>query len=174
MAWKSPTEEQLKARFKNKIKVSDSGCWEWQGALRHDGYGKAFMPGPIEIRAHRMSYKLFVGELPLDKMVCHHCDNRKCVNPDHLFLGTHDDNMKDGVKKRRFCSGELRKKFNRPRKGENHPNSKLTEDKVKDIIALSRIGWSYREIAKYINANSGTVWDVVKNKTWKHICREVS
>lgn len=80
-------------RFLKKIKISKNGCWDWQAQKDKDGYGR-FQSGS----AHRWSYKHYKGD-PTGLFVCHSCDNPGCVNPDHLWLGTHQDNMKDMVKK---------------------------------------------------------------------------
>ena len=79
------------------IKVSEedaNGCWIWQQSSDKDGYGKIVVDGVLK-RAHRLSYETFVGEIPDGLYVLHRCDVRNCVNPQHLFLGTHQDNMDD-------------------------------------------------------------------------------
>lgn len=89
--------ERDKARFWIKVKQTNR-CWEWTASLNNTGYGVFNLKG--ETLAHRIAYQIFYGKIG-DKQVLHKCDNTKCVNPDHLFVGNHDDNMKDKQKKGR-------------------------------------------------------------------------
>ena len=91
----------MEDRFNSKYIVLDNGCWEWQAACRNAGYGCLKVNGKV-VDSHRVSYTLHKGEIPDGMFVCHTCDNRKCVNPDHLFLGTAKDNYWDGRNKGRI------------------------------------------------------------------------
>jgi HNH endonuclease len=87
----------LELRFLKHISfpASKSGCWEWIGAKGHNGYGLIGLGRAAEgqVRAHRLSHKIFNGGLPKNKLILHRCSNKGCVNPDHLFAGTYRDNL---------------------------------------------------------------------------------
>lgn len=94
------TKLPLLESFFEKIVYGLSECWYWRGSLEEFGYGRLQSK-----RAHRLSWTLFNGEIPKGLYVLHKCDIRNCVNPDHLFLGTQIDNMRDMVKKGRHNNG---------------------------------------------------------------------
>lgn len=121
MAW-----PKASIRLERKIeRVPISGCWIYTGFLDPEGYGK-FMEAGKQLRAHRYSYTLHKGNIPEGLFVCHTCDVPCCVNPDHLWLGTHDDNMKDKVKKGRSNGNRpLKEKYNKPPIGETQNSSSL-------------------------------------------------
>jgi hypothetical protein len=117
---KTENEEDALAKFVSLVDVKNE-CRHWIGQLNQYGYGRMSFLGKHAQRAHRVSYLLFVGEIPDGLCVCHHCDNPSCVNPDHLFLGTKDDNNKDKCRKGRQPIGNI------------HWNRKLTVDQVKQF-----------------------------------------
>lgn len=117
--------------------VTPDGCWRWRGKLDpHTGYGSINTGGRISENAHRLSYRLFVGPIAPGLHVCHRCDNRACVNPDHLFLGTHQDNMADMVAKGRSNANE------------RNPMAKVTDDQVREIRAARARGVPGIELAR--------------------------
>jgi len=92
--------QDVTKRFMDKVLVAESGCWEWQSTLHRDGYGK-FWFVDRQIAAHRIAYELFVGDTN-NQWVLHKCDNRKCVNPAHLYLGDAKQNSKDRTERKRY------------------------------------------------------------------------
>ena len=119
--------------FWDKVSKEDpKSCWEWNGAMS-SGYGSFHYNGKTE-SAHRVSYRINIGEIPDGLFVCHHCDNPKCVNPNHFFLGTNGDNMRDAIKKGRLVH-IVEQQFTQ---GHNPINKSVTSEtmqKVTDFVA---------------------------------------
>ncbi len=134
-----------------------SGCWVWIGSTNQDGYGLWSAHG--EKRAHRASFVLHHGVIPKGMHVLHTCDNPGCVNPDHLRLGTHQDNMADLRKKGRAYGAA----------GETNKAAKLTERQAIQIMSDSR---SCGVIATEYGVSSATIDNIRNGKTWAHIFSE--
>ena len=134
-----------------------SGCWLWIGYCMNAGYGTFRLRG-INEKAHRASWLMFRGEIPDNLFVCHHCDIKTCVNPDHLFLGTHMDNMRDMMRKGRS-----------PRSvGERAGKSKLTSNQVLEIRRVHRRGLAGK-LAKEYGVTKQNIQNIVDRKIWRHI-----
>lgn len=134
-----------------------SGCWLWRGMLDGSGYGVVRLARKI-YRAHRLAWKLFRGEIAPSLVVCHKCDVRACVNPDHLFLGTHADNMRD------------MKERGRSPHGDKHCRAKLTAEKVSRIKAMLAEGRMYMsELAREYGVTPATIGSIARGTTWRHV-----
>lgn len=143
----------------SKIKVDKkTGCWIWQGCKNKDGYGEKSYKGK-RTRVHRVFYELFIGKIPKGMCVCHKCDIPACVNPSHLFIGTHQDNSDDKMKKKR----------NKNPIGEKHGMAKLKEKDVLEIRRLYKEGYSSRKIGRKFNAGKSTILRIVRRNNWNHI-----
>jgi hypothetical protein len=144
--------------WKNVEKHGDDGCWTWRLRL-HNGYG-VFTTDSKTYRAHRYAWQLVNGSIPTGMKACHHCDNRKCVNPIHLFLGTQQDNIDDMVAKGRH---RVVKNY---MKGETHYAAKLNAADVRMILTDRR---SQSAIAADYGISKCTVADIKVGRTWKSL-----
>lgn len=144
-----------KCRFEASISYSDNGCWEWRGYKRKRArYGEFYTKDAQRILAHRASYLLLKGEEPGQLSVMHKCDNPSCVNPEHLALGTHQDNMRDRDTKGRQA------------RGETSASAKLTENDVRAIRADTR---GCRRLARAYGVGVSAIVSVRNRTTWKHV-----
>lgn len=166
-----PDAASLATRFWSKVNKAaghgpDGNCWVWTGQ-RSNGYGKVwtFEDGRNQW-AHRVSWRLAHGADPGQASVCHACDNRACVRPDHLFLGTHADNMRDMAKKGRSGAVVHPEAVER---GEARYSAKLDADRVRTIRKRSAEGVGVRALAEEYGVNTGTISNVVRRKRWRHI-----
>lgn len=146
-------------------KCRKSKCWEWKGLLHPNGYAYTTnYETEKKAHVHRLSYEIFKGQIPEGLYVCHSCDNRKCVNPDHLWVGTATENMQDARKKGRLEHVKLMAV-----KGENNPNAKLNNEKVREIKKLLNENIRPTVIARKYQVNSGVIYLIRDKKAWKHI-----
>ena len=153
--------------------VTDSGCWEWQGAKGRRGYGLMWCRIEHRLRpAHRIAYEAWAGPIPKEHEVCHHCDNPPCFNPDHLFSGTRLDNERDKVAKGRQASGDRNGSRLHPERlarGESIPWHRLTDDEVRAMRAEHAAGATTVAIGERHGVSQAPAWNVVNGKTWKHV-----
>ncbi len=147
--WRTPD-----IRFHSSYEKTDS-CWNWTQRTLF-GYGYFSFRGK-SVRAHRFSWELVNGPIPGDLCVCHSCDNRRCVNPSHLWLGTRNDNIQDCKNKHRL---------NRARH-EAHSQAKLSMEKAGQIRLLySGGGMTQASLAKMFSVGGTAIERIIKNKTW--------
>jgi HNH endonuclease len=152
----NPRDLTTEQRFLRHV-IKTKQCWIWIGSINEKGYGRFNLNGKC-IRAHRVSYEIWKGKIHSKLYVLHTCDNRKCVNPKHLYLGDQLKNMDDMYKKKR----------NNQPKRENHPNSKLTSKKVKDIKKLLKSGMMGKDIALKYNLHKQTIYNINSGKIWNN------
>lgn len=147
--------EWIERAFSKTLVNKETGCWEYDGEIVHNGYGR-ISTGSRNVRIHRLSYAFFRGLIPDDLLVCHRCDVRNCWNPEHLFLGSAHDNVHDMISK--------------GRSGKGYGAAKLTEIEVAQLRAAARAGeLCVREYARSRRLKPGTVREAVKGITWRHV-----
>jgi HNH endonuclease/Helix-turn-helix domain of resolvase len=156
----------LSVRFWAKVRKSD-GCWEWTGAHRPNGYGSIQINDEAH-STHRVSWELTHGLIPHGLCVLHRCDNPACVRPDHLFLGTHQDNTIDALQKeRRGGDRHWLRKNPKAVAGERNPAAKLTPTQVAEIRQRhAQGGITQRTLAREYGVSKSTVSYVVTGHTW--------
>jgi len=165
--WKSDPdlyEARARARFDKYVEKSD-GCWQWTGPARKSKWPYGYMRYRGQhVQAHRLSWMFsHASTPPADLLVCHHCDNPRCVRPDHLFLGTHADNMHDMLAKDRNGrrSGSL--------PGSKNPQAKLNEMQVVCILGRLQDGERLRTIATDYGVTDSAIRMIKSGRTWGHV-----
>ena len=143
----------LKATLFNRSRLGEGGCWVWVGSKRA-GYG-LMSKGNKTVSAHRVSYEAYNGEIPKGLVVRHKCDNPSCINPDHLELGTQQQNVADRENRGR-----------RDVKGEQVGTAKLSEMQV---MAIKNSPLSSAELAERYGVHKTNVWAIKSGKSWKHL-----
>lgn len=153
------------ADFWSRVKKTEGdGCWEWQDRLNIGGYGQCTYQGRPYV-THRVAWMIEKGEIPKGMLVCHHCDNRKCVRIDHLFLGTYKDNTADMMRKGRHSKGDRSSPKSRAR-GERHPHAKLTEEQVREI---RKSNLPQKELCGIYGLHQTAISDIRLRKSWRHV-----
>lgn len=142
--------------FKEKVVIRANGCHEWTGKITHYGYG-AFMRVRRWYLAHRVAWERANGEIPEGMLVCHVCDNRRCVNPDHLFIGSAKDNIQDAAAK-----GRLHHQVDVA----TSTKAKLSWDAVAAIKKDREDGMSGPLLAKKYGVGNSTIYAILNGKTW--------
>jgi hypothetical protein len=147
-------ERNFENRFWNNTVSNENGCWEWQGAThKKTGYGIITLDGEART-THTVSYEQANGAIPDGLFVLHRCNNRVCINPEHLYIGTHDDNMRDMAN-----AGST--------KGAKNPNAVLNDSNVKEIRKLINSKMiTYADIAKRYSVKRQTIKDIALGRTW--------
>ncbi len=154
MGYKNGTPAE---RLQGKYAVAETGCWEWTAALDERGYGQMHMPAPNRmVRAHRIAWLVHRGEIPAGLHVLHRCDNRRCINPEHLYLGTHQQNMRDRQER-----GRTDRHI-----GSANGRARLTEEQVARIKRDDR--WP-RFIAKDYGVTVHSIKNIKYGVTWRHV-----
>lgn len=181
--------ESQRAAWDAKILLptTEGGCHLWIASLTRKGYGNLRI-GRDTFMAHRVAYMLHCGPIPEGMCVCHRCDVRNCVRPDHLFLGTNEDNVADRVAKGRtakgdkhgantkpelHCRGDRHPTRTRPeevlRIGEDNPHHKITENDVREIRARYAAGETQTALAKEFGVSSMNVSNICRFKKWARV-----
>lgn len=146
-------KQKRKKEILDKCKI-ENGCWRWYGSINKFGYGNSSFRCK-RMLAHRLSWFLFNSEIPYGLDVCHKCDVRDCVNPNHLFLGTASDNVKDA-----FNKGRIR------RDGKNHPGCKIDQETIEKIFDMRNKGLMQIKIAELLGLHQTSVSKILRNKHW--------
>lgn len=150
-------DRDIKERLdENYIPVPESGCWLWTASVLHFGYGGISVGGKT-MRAHRLSYQVYKGKIPNGLKVLHKCDTPLCINPDHLYLGTHEDNMRD-MRIRNRTNGA---------KGEDHPDAKLTAKQAWYAYILGKSGIPSIKIATAYRVHPNIIRRVVSGESYR-------
>lgn len=153
-------------RFMKYVKKLPNGCWQWTGGRTPHGYG-VFRVGSLtdgsrnSVGAHRWSYAHHKGPISDGLFVCHTCDHKPCVNPDHLFLGTNSENIRDAIRKGFTVGG--------PNPGEKNGRAILTETKVLRIRALRDRGYTMQRLADRYGVSKTHISWIINRKSWQHI-----
>lgn len=155
----------IENRFWEKVKKTPAGCWLWMGSKEHFGHGHIGNKGKM-LKAHRLAWEFENGKIPDGLHCLHKCDNPSCVNPSHLFLGTHQDNMRDMISKNRQSSKLTKKQVIKMRqyymlRGRRGHGRWRHFKKPKGI--------SFKELGKKFNVKKQAAWKAINHVTWNHV-----
>ena len=180
--WRS--DEADVKRFWSKVDQVEEGCWLWQGTMFSQGYGCFKIAGKLH-KAHRVAYTLVMGAIPQGLLACHRCDNRACVRPEHIFLGTTNDNVQDAKKKGRLATGDRSGARLHPermtrgdahwshlhpecRRGELNGRARLTREQVEEVRARYADGSiSQLALSQEYRVAQTTISAIVRKQNWK-------
>jgi len=153
-------DPKVLARFWSKVNKSGE-CWKWVGAIfsADKPYGQFTIQGDVSVRAHRVSWSISNGRIPDGMHICHRCDNPPCVRPDHLFLGTDLDNVRDMIAK-----GRMRKAG-----GEGHPKARLNDVAVRAIRHMYRRGVTTERIAAAYGMSETAIRYAARGRNWRFV-----
>ena len=154
----SRNNRPVQDKFIERIRQTET-CWEWIGGISDQGYGTLFFDRRIRrVYAHRIAWIMFRGSIPKGLHVLHHCDNRSCVNPGHLFIGTTDDNLKDMARKGRSA------------RGTKNGSAKLTDSNVRAIRKAYALGQANQyELASEYAVSQTTISEITRGDHWRHL-----
>jgi len=149
--------ERIKENYEKYV-VRKEGCWDWTGYIDEKGYTLLSCSYKLgTTKGHRASWMIHRGLIPKGKLIRHICNNPICTNPEHLAIGTHQDNTDDKIKTGRQV------------RGSKHGSAKLNEDQVKEIKNHVHNGISGPKIAKNYNVSCQVIYDIKNKKAWRHV-----
>lgn len=155
----------MKERLLRGVAIDpETGCWNFGKGKNQNSYGNLRIGDRLngerrQVGVHRLSYEIFIGEIPNGMFVCHKCDNRRCINPEHLFAGTCLENTLDMLSKGRS--------FNHH--GTHNHRAKLTEDQVREIRGMYGSGKSKSAIAREYGVGSSQICKIISRKRWAYL-----
>ena len=151
----------IEEKFEKYVERAE-GCWKWHGSTDGKfGYGRIYSGRHKYIYAHRLSYQLVHGEFAPGLEVLHHCDNANCCNPEHLYAGTHQDNMRDMKERKRYVIPHV--------KGEQCGQAKLTENDVLEMRKLHSQGFNCRQLSQRFGISRQAANKIILRQRWMHI-----
>lgn len=161
---------ELKKIIIDRSSLNKNGCLEWTGSLEKNGYARFFHKN-IRWHAHRAAFVCEYGSIPAFTMICHTCDNRKCVNHEHIYAGSHTDNVRDMVQRDRLSRGQKHSLTmkGKIKKGNDCHFSVLNSNKVIMIRELYKIFPNCCYLSRLLDINRKTIDDIINKKSWGHL-----